>query len=212
MYNSTQQMQEWASIFGRDYTNRTYQNVEEMNDLYMGNFGINRANLNEQFLDSLDRSIKILEIGCNTGAQLQCLRQMGFTQLYGIELQRYAIKALREQTPYIDVLQGNIFNIPFYDKCFDLVFTSGILIHIHPNDLHIAMNEIYRCTKKYIWGYEYYSDKYTMVSYRDKKNLLWKADFMQMYLDQFPNLVLVKENRLKYLKNDNVDSMFLLSY
>lgn len=90
------------------------------------------------------------------------------------------------------------------------MFTSGLLIHIAPSDIKVVIQEIHRCTKKYIWGFEYYADKYTEIVYRGKKNLLWKANFPKIYLELFKNLKLVKEKRLKYLNNDNIDAMFLL--
>jgi len=40
--------------------------------------------------------------------------------------------------------------------------------------------------------------------------LLWKTNFVKLYLDTFPDLRIVKEKRFKYLDNDNVNSMFLL--
>jgi len=72
------------------------------------------------------------------------------------------------------------------------------------------MKEIYRCSNKYIWGYEYFADNYTEVVYRGKKNLLWKTNFPRLYLDNFNDLKLVREKKLKYLNNKNVDVMFLL--
>ena len=72
------------------------------------------------------------------------------------------------------------------------------------------MREIYRCTSEYIWGFEYYADKYSEVSYRGRRNLLWKAPFAKLYQDQFRDLELVKEKPIKYLTSDNVDSMFLI--
>ena len=38
----------------------------------------------------------------------------------------------------------------------------------------------------------------------------WKANFAKLYRDKFEDLELVKEKRIKYLDNDNVDSMFLI--
>ena len=108
------------------------------------------------------------------------------------------------------MIQGSVFNIPFKNGCFDLVFTSGVLIHLSPSDVAYAMKEIYRCTKEYIWGFEYYASEYTEVTYRGNKNLLWKADFAKLYLELFDDLELVKEERLKYLNCDDVDSMFLI--
>ncbi len=50
----------------------------------------------------------------------------------------------------------------------------------------------------------------TEVVYRGQSGLLWKADFARLYTDAFPDLELVSEQRLKYVADDNVDSMFLL--
>ena len=93
---------------------------------------------------------------------------------------------------------------------WDLVFTSGLLIHINPDDLNTALREIYRCTSEYIWGFEYYADKYSEIIYRGRRDLLWKADFAKLYQNEFIDLELVKEKRIKYLENDNLDSMFLI--
>jgi SAM-dependent methyltransferase len=105
---------------------------------------------------------------------------------------------------------ASAFNIPFKDCHFDLVFTSGVLIHIHPSDVVDVMKEIHRCTKDYIWGVEYCASQYTEVTYRGHSSLLWKADFAGLYRREFADLVLVKEELLKYQHNDNVDSVFLL--
>jgi len=39
--------------------------------------------------------------------------------------------------------------------------------------------------------------------------MLWKADFPKLYLNFFKDLKLLKERKIKYLDNDNVDVMFL---
>jgi len=72
------------------------------------------------------------------------------------------------------------------------------------------MAEIYRVSKKYIWGFEYFSDGYQEIEYRGNKNVLWKANFAQIYLDNFPDLELVKTEKYKYLEDGNIDLMFLL--
>ena len=211
MSEKTPQMQVWSSDFGKDYTDRTHQSVVEVDALYVKKFGISRTSLNTEFLGDLDRSIRILEVGCNMGAQLQCLRKMGFEKLYGIELQQYAVHVAKRKTRDVNIMQGSIFHIPFRDKYFDLVFTSGVLIHIHPDDLQEALVEVGRSSRKYIWGYEYYSPEHTLIPYRGKKDLLWKADFAQLYLNQLAGFERLKEKRLKYLASENIDSMFLLS-
>lgn len=210
MTKLTQQMQAWMDEFGKIYTDRNLETVQEMNILFKQNLGMTRTELNQRFLGDMDRSNKIFEAGSNFGKQLMCLQEMGFTELYGIELQQYAVELSKSTTKNINLIQGTIFDIPFKDAYFDLAFTSGVLIHIHPDDIQDALKEIHRCTQKYIWGYEYYSDRYEHVPYRSEENLLWRADFVKLYLDLFPDLELAKEEKYKYLDNDHIDTMFLL--
>lgn len=210
MEKFTDQMQQWSSEFGKEYTERNPHTIEVMDDLYKKQFGLTRTELNLMFLDNFDRSTKILEVGSNVGAQLHGLQSIGFENLYGIELQPYAVEISKQNTKNINLIQGSAFDIPFKDSYFNLVFTSGVLIHINPDDLNIAMREIYRCTSEYIWGFEYYGDNCSEIPYRERRNLLWKANFAKLYLDEFRDLELVKEKRIKYLDNDNVDSMFLI--
>lgn len=90
-----------------------------------------------------------------------------------------------------------------------MVFTSGLLIHIPPSNIEEVLKEIHRCTKKYIWGLEYFAEEYEEVKYRGHNDLLWKADFPKLYLDTFKDIKLIKQKRFKYLDNDNEDIMFL---
>ena len=179
-----------------------------MNSLYRQQYGVSRSFLNDLFLRELDHSIRILEVGANIGNQLLCLQKLGFTNLYGIELQRYALQQSKAKGIYL--IQGSAFNIPFKDSQFDLVFTSGLLIHISPENVTRVLEEIYRCTNSYILGLEYYSEQPTEIAYRGHSNLLWKANFARLYIEHFQDLKLVKEKKLNYLNNHNVDSMFLL--
>ena len=203
-----EQTKEWAGDFGQEYTDRNAITVKEMNSLYKQQYGINRSELNALFLGRLNRSIKILEVGANIGNQLLCLQELGFTNLYGIELQRYAIEQSKAKN--ICLIQGSAFNIPFKDSQFDLVFTSGLLIHISPENVIKVLEEIYRCTNSYILGLEYFAKQPTEIAYRGHSNLLWKADFARLYMKRFQDLNLIREKELNYLDNHNVDSMFLL--
>lgn len=207
---TSSQLERWKGEFGKEYTDRNALTLEQMDELYKKNYGVSRTKLNEVFLGDLDRSIKILEVGSGLGNQLLNLQKMGFENLYGIEVNSHAIEQAKVNTKGINVVQGSAFDVPFRDGYFDLVFTSGVLIHIAPADIEKALREIHRCSREYIWGFEYYADTYTEVKYRGHDNLLWKTDFAKLYLDKFQNLELVKEKRIKYLDNDNLDSMFLL--
>ncbi|MBI4559558.1 MAG: methyltransferase domain-containing protein [Candidatus Hydrogenedentes bacterium] len=200
----------WRGEFGREYTDRNPQSVEAMDALYLNQFGLTRTDLNREFLGDLDPASRILELGANVGVQLQALRTMGFGCVYGVELQDYAIRRAHEQFGPLALAEATGLDLPFADAVFDVVFTSGVLIHIHPDRIGEVLAEIHRTTRRYIWGWEYYADNYAPVSYRGRRDLLWKGNFTRMYLERFSDLELVKQKRVKYLANENVDVMFLL--
>ncbi|GEA29291.1 pseudaminic acid biosynthesis-associated methylase [Clostridium diolis] len=201
----------WSGSFGKEYTERNIYSPEELDKFYIDTYGVSRTYMNSLFLDKIDKeSCKILEIGCNVGNQLRLLQNMGFKQLYGIELQKYAVEKAKELTSNINIMQGSAEDIPFKDGYFDLVFTSGVLIHINPKDIKKVLKEIYRCSNNYIWGFEYYSDNYEQINYRGNNELLWKADFSKQYLNEFKKLKIEKYEKFKYMSNDNQDLMFLL--
>lgn len=199
----------WSSNFGAGYLARNKFSNKELNQLYKNKFGITRSKLNKEFLGKL-KIKNILEVGCNIGNQLTLLQSQGFKNLYGIEIFPEAVETAKTHTKGINIIQGSGFELSFKDSYFDLVFTSGVLIHTNPKDIKKMMKEIYRVSDKYIWGYEYYSPKHVGIDYRGNNARLWKGDFCQMYLNLFPNLKVVKRKKLKYLDGDNHDEMFLL--
>lgn len=203
------QEQLWKGDFGAQYTERNTYAPEELDQLYNNIFGITRTELNKEFLESLDIG-NILEVGCNVGNQLRLLQKMGYENLKGIELQRYAVERAKQLVSDIDIIQGSAFDIPFKDGFFNLVFTSGVLIHIAPEDLPIAMKEISRVSNKYILGFEYYSDKFQEVDYRGNSNALWKGNFAELFTQYVPGLKLVKTKVVKYISDDNYDMIYLL--
>lgn len=208
-----QQENFWSGDFGKDYTNRNSRHYEDFDKAYKTWYGVPRIKMNQTFLGSLPKDLRILEVGCNTGMQLACLKLMGFTSLYGIELQDYAVQKAKEYTEGINIIQGSAFDIPFKDRYFDLVFTSGVLIHIAPENLPGVFSEMHRCSKKYIWGFEYYTEKTTPINYRGNEGFLWKANYGKLIREQFKDVVLMKEEFYPYITENekgNVDFMYLL--
>ena len=210
MTKPSAQLKIWKGSFGRKYTDRNNLSFTRLQELYKNRYGITRQELNSLFLGKMKRSLSMLEVGVNAGNQLICLKKMGFKNLYGIEPQNYALGICKKRVKRINAFRGDAFGIPFKDQAFDLVFTSGVLSHISPKEIKKAIKEIYRCTRKYIWGMEGYSPRYAEVLYRGKKSLLWRADFVKLYLSTFSNLKLMEEKKLQYLDSDNIDTMFLL--
>lgn len=183
----------WQGEFGQEYTDRNVFGIEELDSLWLRNYGIGRTEITRALLSGIPKSASILEVGCNVGNQLVLLQTQGYTNLTGIEIQSYALKIAESRLTNVALQQASVLSLPFGNNSFDLVFTSGVLIHIAPEDLPRAISEIYRCTKQYIWGTEYFSKEPTSVPYRGHEELLWKMDYVKLYLSSFPDLDLVSE-------------------
>lgn len=206
----TEQAHFWSSNFGRDYTDRNSRTPEQWDHFYLETWGHTKSEMNEAFLGALPRDIRILEVGCNTGMQLAGLQRMGFTHLYGVELQWYAVERAREFVHHVNILQGSGFDLPFRDGFFDLVCTNGVLIHIAPSDLPSIMGEMLRCSRRWIWGFEYYSEDLIAIDYRGHKDRLWKGDYAGIFMEQYPSLRLCRKELYPYTTGSDVDAMYLL--
>ena len=211
MNNKNYQTKMWSGEFGTKYTRRNTFSYIKWNKMYKDRFGYTKENINKSFLYNLPKKIKILELGCNIGSQLRCLYKMGYKNLNGIEIQHHCLKKLKKNFNFVNGIQSTIFKLPFNNNSFDLVFTNNVLIHIPPKKIHIVLKEMYRVSKLWIWGSEYYSQNYKEIIYRKNKNLLWKADFAKIFLRNFKNLKIVKHKFLvSKFDNKEIDSMYLL--
>ena len=179
---ATEQLEHWQGEFGDAYTQRNTIDWQA------------RLPAWQHMLDGLALE-HVVEIGCNRAHNLRALAETGKIggNIIGIEPNQRAIEMARRSSPTYSVLHGNAFQLPFVDGYADLVFTVGVLIHIAPVDLARALSEMYRVSRRYLLCAEYFAEDETVVEYRGHTNLLWKRDFRQSYLDQFPTLNVVKE-------------------
>jgi len=209
MSDYTDQMKVWGGEFGREWTERCDLGVEGTDARFLEDVGCTRSAMYQEFLEGMERDIRVLEVASNIGTQLTTLERLGFSKLYGVELQDYAVRKSRGFNPRLNIVQGSAFDVPFKDGFFDLVYTSVFLIHLAPADLAKALGEIHRASRRWIMGYEYFAEQMIEVNYRGHDNLLWKGDYCQVYLDHFPDLRLVKRKRYTYADGKQ-DEMFLL--
>jgi len=208
----TQQMDVWSSEFGEAYTQRnSFQGIEAFEAFYVDRFGKTRTELNEIYLGDLPKSARILEVGCNIGNQLHCLRNAGFENLFGVELQQSAVEWAHTNRPWLNIVHGSAFDIPFKDQFFDVVFTNNVLIHIAPTDLANVLGEMHRVTRRHIWGFEYYAPELVEIPYRGETSLLWKGDYPDLMCRQFEDLKTVGSTLFEYQDGSGlVDKLYLL--
>lgn len=82
-----------------------------------------------------EKTDTILEIGCGTGRNLVALKKAGFKHLTGIELSPKTVEIGQQYFPTykrIQVLIGPAEHVIEEVDEFDVIFTSGLLMHIPP--------------------------------------------------------------------------------
>jgi len=135
----------------------------------------------------------ILEVGTNLGINLRALRRITDARLIALEPNARAreILSIDNVVEDTDIHDGMASSIPLKDGSVDLVFTSGVLIHISPDDLLASLTEMHRVSGKYILCAEYFSDTPDEISYRDQSGLLFRRDFGDYWMSNFPDLKLI---------------------
>ena len=183
--NRPSQVELWRSAFGREYTDRNDHEKPE------------RVASWRRLLEGTAPK-RVIEVGCNVGWNLEYLRRLGIDELYGIDPQTYAVSRARARNPIFNVLHATGFDLPFRDGFFDLSFTSGVLIHIAPEAIGAALDEMYRVSRRYIVAIEYGVPKQEEleVLYRGKQTPLWKRDYGALWMKRFPDLHCVRSLEL----------------
>jgi pseudaminic acid biosynthesis-associated methylase len=183
MKSDNSQLALWRSAFGRDYTERNDHDKPE------------RAEAWRRLLSGIAPR-RVLEVGCNVGWNLVYLDRLGISELYGIEPQIDAVAKARARKPELNVLVGTACDLPFRDQMFDLVFTSGVLIHIAPDALAGALDEIHRVSRRWIAAIEYDATVEHEVDYRGHRGALWKRDHRAAWQARHADLRLVRRLEL----------------
>jgi len=137
----------------------------------------------------------ILEVGCNVGMNLRALPRLTNAELFAVEPNARA-RAMCLADHIIDedhLFDADASSLPFDTASVDLVFTTGVLIHIPPDQLEQAYAEIYRVSRRYILCSEYFAHEPTTITYRGEQGMLFKRDFGALWLDRYPDLEPVAE-------------------
>jgi len=175
----------WKGKLGDEYTDR--------NDFWKSP---NRVKFWYSLQEKYD-FIRPLEIGCNTCNNLYAMCRIAMIpRFYGIEINDHALRLAHEIHPYFEIIHGSIIDIPFKDNFFDLVFTCGVLIHIPPDGLDKALEEMYRVSNKYILIMEYYAEEERERPFRGEMGITWERPYDKIVMKKYPNLKLLERGFL----------------
>lgn len=206
--NNSQQREFWAGEFGDSYIERN-KSLNSNNQLYKEQISVEQ--IFTEFFDNIDKRNKILELGCNIGLKLSLLHKMGFSNLYGVEINRKAFEIAQKNNPDITFYNSSIEDFDQNNETYDLVFTSVVLIHINPKILNSIVDKIINLTKKYIFGFEYYADKLEEVEYRGHSDTLWKQNYPLLFTKRSASIKTVKSRKFFYKNSNLCDIAYLLN-
>ena len=184
---TTKQVELWRSDFGADYATRNNNQITAED----------QRRLLKDWGRILDHAVtprprSVLEVGCNIGRNLLALRHL-VAELHGIEPNPRSCRAARNHPELADarIAEGDGFNLPYEDGSVDMVFTSGVLIHVAPEDLGKMVDEIVRVSRRYVVCIEYFSHEPVSMPYHGMDGFLFKRDFGRFYLERHPSLRVV---------------------
>ena len=92
-----------------------------------------------------------LEAGCGFGWHLRAIRQsFPARTVAGLDFSYNQLREARAfvADPSVRLWQASAFSLPHQDNAFDLVFTSGVLMCVHPDRLADVLRELARVAKR----------------------------------------------------------------
>lgn len=102
-----------------------------------------------------------------------------------IEISKPAFDFVTSEFALESAFNGSIVESDFDPETFDLVFSMGVLIHIHPDHLLANMEKMFSYSKKYILMGEYFNRTPVMLEYQGQQNTLFKRDFGKLFIENF---------------------------
>ena len=183
MAENGKQISAWRGEFGNNYVDRNVGDTSRLRSLTIAY---------SMILDHLRAAppASILEVGANLGNNLKVLDRVSDAELHAVEPNEKA-RGLLASSGCINpdnVHDAMATELPFGDASIDLVFTSGVLIHIPEEHLEQSYREMHRVSAKYLLSIEYFSPVPTKIPYRGETDLLFKRDFGGYWLDLFDDL------------------------
>lgn len=178
--NRTPQEDFWAGQFGDAYVDRC-----QGESLIAA-----KTALFAKVIARAARISSVTELGTNRGLNLQALsRLVPGIDLAGVEINRKAWEAVTAWGG-ADVVNGSLFEYK-PKRTADLAFTSGVMIHLAPDLLPKAYDQLYAASHRFIAVIEYYNPTPVTVTYRGVEERLFKRDFAGEMLDRFTDLRLL---------------------
>jgi len=147
---------------------------------------------------------RVLEIGCNVGANLRHFVDIiDATGVWGVDINEIALTQARQALPSVNVGWATARELPFRDGFFDLTLSVAVLIHQPSETIGNAIDELVRCSRRFITVIEYTAPEVVEVNYRGQTGAFFKRPFGDDIAARHPQLQLA--HRQNVTKADGFD-------
>jgi spore coat polysaccharide biosynthesis protein SpsF len=193
----------WNGEFGKNYIKRNISKELKINtDVFFRKIFKKKNKIKLK---------NLIELGSSVGNNLESLSKIYKNiDMTAVEINSQACKILRKKNLKVNVINSSIATLNIKLK-YDLVLIKGVLIHVNPKQLNKVYEKIFKLSKKYILIAEYYSPKPEKVTYRKKRDKLFKRDFAGEMIKKY-NLKLLDYGFAYHLDKNPQDDLnwFLL--
>src|SRR3989344_7313348 len=135
---------------------RNRNNVENLWDKIYKNYkgpDIKNKYIHSRLIKILEKYINprdsILEAGCGSGYMVSYFQNHGHYSV-GLDINEEPLKVARDMFGAKNLKKGDLFNLPFENSFFDIVWNEGVLEHFKINKFIEAAKEMERVSKKYV--------------------------------------------------------------
>ncbi len=156
----------------RAYYDRNRLTPEQLDRRYEAQVGHRKLAIWRFLLARIPRTARVLEVGIGEGGQVPFLRALGFDSVMGCDINRAALARCPVPSAAADM-----YRLPFRDRSFDLVLTSGVLIYVPARRLPDVAGELARVSARWLAGYEYWSAERHEIPWHGHRDYMWKDDF-----------------------------------
>ena len=159
-----QQTAFWEGNFGDSYSDR---NVIASSD---------RTSFFARILQRTYGVSSICELGANRGHNLQAIGSLSPNfSLTGVDINAGVVAEMKADSR----IDAHCCAIQDYSPgvAFDLVFVSGVLIHVAPDDLPVIYRKLFELSQRYVLMNEYFNPTPVEIPYRGHQDRLYKRDF-----------------------------------
>ena len=126
----------------------------------------------------------VLDCGCNCGWNLLAIEVAAKNLGYHVDGAGFDINAgavAKARASGLNVVRASMADLETSPARYDLVCTSGVLIHVPPSQIKAAMQSIVTASHRWVLAVEYSASVEKEIEYRGNAELLWKRPYGMLY-------------------------------